>query len=168
MSERTQEDFGEILVDIKDRLATDLPDIIYPRWVFLVSMIESFTFLRPGQRIVVKTIPDLNALLDPVRSEIAHLNGRMASQMQQHQADVVINRELFRRFRHADQQFAIWKHAASAGNFAGSILGALLISSSIISEMAGYGITGLSIMAVFLLLQLLMGIALSRKPSWFV
>src|ERR1051325_7695549 len=108
-----QRDFGETLVDIRDRLQQDLPPLTRLSRVFLAGTCEAFSAIKPAKSVLLSTLPDLDAvLLRPVADQASLLGGRAASSMQREQADSLFRNELFRRYRYADRHYFKWRHCA--------------------------------------------------------
>lgn len=164
-----QRDFGETLVDIRDRLQQDLPPLTRLSRVFLAGVCEAFSAIKPAKSVVISTLPDLDAvLLRPVADQASLLSGRQASSMQREQADSLFRNELFRRYRYADQHYFKWRHSAMAGQFVGTVFNSLMITATAYLYFDGRTKFALLMTMTFLMLQLLSGVTLARKAKWFV
>jgi hypothetical protein len=131
----TMRDFGEYLVDIRDRLDHPLPMRVVQWRVFLAAFLETFCLgyvrlLRRNYRFCLGErygLHDPGADFDEVRHAFAVLEGKSGSHEQVLQAHDAYFAQLHRRIERLNGEVERWIAAGRAGTFLGLLLYAIAV-----------------------------------------
>lgn len=157
------EDFGEALVDIRDRLLSPLPTRVNQKRVFTVALLETFAVmpLRLLKRDFLPSVishpsvmlPNFVDDLEHVSDEFKVLNDRPCTAEQASQAREVFSAAMSGRHARSIREHNLWHAAVRAGMFLGVLLSCLLMTSSALCVLTNHTSANIFMMMAFLVLQ---------------
>jgi hypothetical protein len=136
-------DFGEHLVDVRERLEGPLPPRVRPWRVFLAATLEGFClgllwFVKRNYRTLLTGQHGLADFdLDVVLAAFKELDARTASRDQIEQAKLAFEEQMRRRVERINYELGLWFAAMRAGRFFGTLLFCLLaisISMAVVTD----------------------------------
>lgn len=161
-------DFGEVLVDVRDRLNVPLQRV-RPMRVFLTVVIELLGTIivrlirgdyEPSYRL---SLPDIQTEIVTMKAEFDKLNGMQASQQQIEQAHAFFNAELARRQSHFSHQCDLWLDATRAGLFVGLLIPVLLGTSMFLATITEHVRAAVALGILYIGIHVLAGVFLLGK-----
>jgi len=164
-------DFGERLVEIRDRLDVPLPFRVHPWRVFLVASLEGFSLAMiyvldrefrssaQDQFGLTQPEPDINPVVEQFQTLI-----EPATPQQAEQAQAAFYEQMSRRYERLNQERKLWFHAMQAGFFFGVLIGCLLLISGLMCMFSGYERIVPAFLLGFVVLQI--GVAYVCIHGW--
>jgi hypothetical protein len=155
-------DFGEYLIDVRERLEVPLPLRVQPWRVFLASSVETYCM---GSLVIIRrdyrpfVVPP-NGLSTPhidlgvVVQEFDTLKGLTASPEQIEQARTAFHEQVNRRCQRLDRELTLWVSAAQSGTFLGMLFFGLLLACLCMSVMNGHSLLIIVISLTYVVSQI--------------
>ena len=157
------EDFGETLVDIRERLADPLPVRLRRSRVFLTAFLETFAAmpLRLMKRDFLPSVtvhPNVRLArfeddLDRLLGEFKVLRDRDCTLEQANQARAVLDAALANQQARWSYEQNLWNTAVQAGMFLGTLSSTLLMIGASMSMITDHPAVNLYLIVAFLLSQ---------------
>jgi len=157
------EDFGETLVDLRDRFLSPLPARVNPKRVFIAALLETFAAMpiRLLKRDYLPSVishpsvmlPNFIHDLNCIAAEFKALNDRPCTVEQVDQAREVLNAAMYRFHARCIQEQNLWQSAVRAGMFLGVLFSCLLMTSAALCILTNHISANLYMMIAFIILQ---------------